>query len=186
MPFQKGHKINSGKKPWNTGKKRPRFSKEWREKMSLAKKGKQPINKVGGWNKGKTGCYKLSDETKNKISEKNKGRKQTLKTRIKKSIALKKAHKEGRHGSYKGGVSKINNKIRHSLEYKIWRTAVFERDNYTCVWCGLKGNKLNADHIKPFSLFPELRFAIDNGRTLCEDCHKTTDTYGSKLLNKKK
>jgi len=60
-----------------------------------------------------------------------------------------------------------------SFEYKLWRTAVFERDKYTCVWCGHKGY-VEADHIKPFALFPELRFAIDNGRTLCRPCHVTT------------
>jgi 5-methylcytosine-specific restriction endonuclease McrA len=69
------------------------------------------------------------------------------------------------------------------LEYKLWRRAVFTRDNFTCIWCGIKGD-IEADHIKPWSLFPALRYAIDNGRTLCKDCHKKTDTYGSKALKK--
>lgn len=88
------------------------------------------------------------------------------------------------NSSWKGGITPINQAIRTSTEYKLWRTSVFERDGYTCVWCGEAGGRLNADHIKPFSLFPELRFAIDNGRTLCEPCHRTTDTYGGRC-NKK-
>ena len=93
----------------------------------------------------------------------------------------------GRRGAesnlWKGGVSSANELIRKSTEYKLWRKSVFERDNYTCVWCGDKsgGGKtiiLHPDHIKPFAYFPELRFAIDNGRTLCINCHKTTKTYG--------
>ena len=48
------------------------------------------------------------------------------------------------------------------------------------------GGKLNADHIKPFSLFPELRFDLNNGRTLCVECHKKTDTYCEKIYKYKK
>lgn len=71
--------------------------------------------------------------------------------------------------------------LRKTRDYEIWRQAVFKRDNYKCIWCGDdKGGNLNADHIKPFAYYPELRFAIDNGRTLCERCHKTTDTWGGK------
>jgi hypothetical protein len=83
------------------------------------------------------------------------------------------------HYRWKGGKDSENHKIRQSLEYKLWRRSVFERDNFKCIWCGV-GGKLNADHIKPFALYPELRFAIDNGRTLCVDCHKTTDTFGGR------
>ena len=83
---------------------------------------------------------------------------------------------------WRGGKTPKILALRMSLKYKIWRRAVFERDNYKCVICGYKGNKLNADHIKPFCDYPELRFVIDNGRTLCVSCHKTTDTFGRKAI----
>ncbi len=82
--------------------------------------------------------------------------------------------------SWKGGITPINQKIRASLEYEEWRKSVFERDNYTCQDCGQVGGYLNADHIKPFAYYPELRFDLNNGRTLCVDCHSKTDTYGFK------
>lgn len=119
----------------------------------------------------------LSIETRKKMSESGKKKKLSIETRKKISEALKgdKCH------LWRGGISTIHSKIRNSFEYKLWREAVFKRDNYTCVWCGdNRGGNLNADHIKPFAYFPELRFAIDNGRTLCETCHKTTDTWGEK------
>lgn len=82
------------------------------------------------------------------------------------------------HWNWQGGITKAHTKIRNSLEYKQWRTAVFERDNFTCVEClDSSGGNLNADHIKQFAYYPELRFDVDNGRTLCVDCHKKTDTY---------
>ena len=83
--------------------------------------------------------------------------------------------------NWQGGISSENEKFRKSADYILWRTAVFMRDNYTCRECLTKGGKLHADHIKPFSLYPELRLAIDNGRTLCENCHKQTDTYGGRM-----
>ena len=69
-----------------------------------------------------------------------------------------------------------------SKKYADWRTSVFERDDYTCKICEQIGGKLNADHIMPFCLYPDKRLDINNGRTLCEDCHRQTATFGNKAL----
>lgn len=82
---------------------------------------------------------------------------------------------------WKGGVSNENHRIRQSLEYRIWRESVFKRDDYTCQECGKRGVELQADHVKPFAYHPKLRFDINNGRTLCIDCHRLTDTYAINL-----
>lgn len=164
---------------WNKGIP---HSVETRAKISLKKKG------VTTWNKGK----KFSDESKLKMSISHKGRLRPESERKKQSESLKKAYKEGRikirrpyvgseNPNWKGGITVIKRGIRHSREYLLWKKAVVARDNYTCIWCGSK-DEIQADHIKRFSEHPELRFAIDNGRTLCFPCHRTTATYGRKRL----
>lgn len=69
-------------------------------------------------------------------------------------------------------------RLKHTLLGKEWRKKVFERDNYTCQACGVRGTQLQADHDLPFQYFPDLRFELLNGRTLCVPCHRKTDTYG--------
>lgn len=61
---------------------------------------------------------------------------------------------------------------RENKEYREWRKSVFKRDDYTCQHCGEKGGKLNAHHIKKWSECVEERFSVNNGITLCEECHK--------------
>ena len=89
---------------------------------------------------------------------------------------------------WKGGITPETRKIREGGQYSQWRTQIFKRDDYTCQWCRVtsgngKAVVLHADHIKPFAYFPELRFELSNGRTLCTDCHAWKTKYDMKLFN---
>jgi|ERR1700719_1519976 len=155
IPWCKGKKYSTGNIPWNKGIP---HTEEAKRNMSLASKGK-----------------KKSDEMRRKLSLTNKGR----------SNFWNRLRKGKNHWNWKGGITPIGQAIRNSMEYEQWRTKVFERDLYTCQDCGQIGGYLEADHIKPFSLFPKLRFDINNGRTLCKPCHKKTPTYGVNVIKMK-
>ena len=75
---------------------------------------------------------------------------------------------------WKGGINGENDTLRHRREYRYWRTLVYQRDDYTCQCCGVRGGKLNAHHINPFADYPELRYDVNNGITLCVNCHDST------------
>lgn len=106
------------------------------------------------------------------------GKKRTPEQKKRISLAL-----TGSKSSFwRGGVTPLHCKIRSSSEYKQWRIKVFERDNYTCQKCNTNGGYLQAHHIKEFSRYPELRFEISNGITLCLECHKETDNFGWKKI----
>jgi len=107
------------------------------------------------------------------------------------------------HQSWKGGVSPLGNLIRRLQENKYWILSIFKRDNYICKKCGVRGGKLVAHHIKKFAtiLYEFLQFYsqfspiedketlirlavtyapfwdINNGETLCEDCHCKTENF---------
>lgn len=107
------------------------------------------------------GCYQKSQVGK----PKSEAFKEYCRTRIGEKSA-----------TWKGGVTPEHLKIRNSKKYRGWRQSVFDRDNYECQYCGIKSEKgvnvyLHAHHIKGFSAFPELRFELNNGITLCKSCH---------------
>lgn len=133
--------------------------------------------KIGEANRGKK-KGPMSDSTKKKISDALFGIKRPFKrhkphsqeARTKMSLsAIARYDRIGRK-------TPIILALRMSREYKDWRTKVFERDGYKCVQCMATG-ELNADHIKPFAKYAELRFDLENGRTLCVPCHKLTPTF---------
>lgn len=162
-------------------------SVETKKKISLAQKGKI-----------------VSEETKKLISlnhadiskEKNPmyGKKHSYDSKIKMS---KNRGLKGKRGpetpNWKGEAKRKTDLIktlRTCLEYINWRKKVFERDKYTCqnINCEKNCKILNADHIKPFSLIIkeqalkcEILWNINNGRTLCLDCHKKTETFAKRI-----
>jgi len=131
---------------------------------------------------------KWSEEQKKKISESEKGKIVSLETRekvrkivkqlwenpeYKKNMSL--AHVGKRtgkaHWNWQGGLTDQQTVIRHSFEHKQWSRLVLARDDYTCQICGKRGGNQHANHIKKFANYPELRFVLVNGITLCENCH---------------
>lgn len=127
-------------------------SQETRRKMSEASKGQKPTALC--IERGRTA---------------NTGRKWSDETRRLRSASSMKAEKSP---AWKGGITPENERIRASLEMKLWREAVFNRDNFTCQECAERGGDLNAHHVKPFCSHPKLRFDVANGLTLCEPCHR--------------
>lgn len=145
------------------GRKLP---EETRIKMSMAKKGK-PFSGERCTKKGEH----LSEEHKRNMRKNNahywRGKKMSIETRKK----MGNAHRGEKGSNWQGGITEESRRIRGGLEYKLWREAIFKRDNFTCQKTGERGGKLVAHHIQTFSQHEELRFAIDNGITLTKKAH---------------
>ena len=138
------------------------------------------------WCKGMKGLYSGSDnpfygkkhskESKRTLREALKGKSNSPKTEFQKGQSpWNKGKKQlniskEKHWNWQGGITKLNHKIRTSLEYKKWRKNIFTRDDFTCQICGRRGGELRANHIKKFVDYPELRFVKNNGITICRDC----------------
>lgn len=138
---------------------------------------------------------KMSEESRQKMSEaaKNRpsnrlGKKHTPEVRQKISQITRERTARGEaHYAWKDGSRQRLLDDRRKVEYFEWRNAVYLRDNYTCQECGDdKGGNLRAHHIKPFAQYPELRFDVDNGKTLCNKCHDLKHYKPDSIRNQRK
>jgi hypothetical protein len=146
-------------------------------------------NTNGTFAKGSSGFVgQHTEATKQLISLASKGRKVTKKQLealevgrksrkgIKLSDEIKMKMSQNRRGKNVGEnhprwVGNSTEDYRERRRFRItMQRKIFERDNYTCVLCNKSGN-LQVDHIKSWVKYPELRFVMENCRTLCASCH---------------
>jgi len=149
-------KANSGKK--RTTEQRDKISKG-RKGIVFSKKHKKALSKAHK--------RRMSNkEEREKISKKLKGRK------IPKSVCLKmgKSRSGDKNWNWKGGVTSKDRLERLRFRNLIQKK-VIERDDYTCQFCKERGGKLQVDHIQSWVDYVELRFDINNCRTVCMSCH---------------
>lgn len=125
----------------------------------------------------------MTQEARLKISLARKGTHHSDETKRKISLGGKGKQKGEKHYNWMGGnrkrrpVSNLDRSLRGE-----WRRKVLRRDQFACIFCKKTGKGLHVDHKLPQCLYPNSRFHVANGRTLCFDCHKATPTYG---VNKK-
>jgi hypothetical protein len=131
-------------------------TKESNEKNRISHLGKI------AWNRGKP----WSKQIKEKFRLSHLGKHHTKETGLKMGLSRK-----GSNNPYwKGGITSAD-KIEREKFVHTMQKRVFERDNYTCQFCGERGGYLQVDHIQSWAEYIELRFSMDNCRTLCMDCH---------------
>lgn len=90
------------------------------------------------------------------------------------------------HPNYNPNVSEYDRiNRRNYTEYWDFRKNVYKRDDYACKCCGdNRGHNLVAHHILNYHDHKDLRTDIDNGITLCDNCHNEFHKkYGNKANN---
>jgi hypothetical protein len=174
MKIDKYHSENwykkmIGRKPVNKGKKFT-HTKEWEQNRLKAIK-ENSYKLIG------RKMPKSKETIKKAIEEFKKARKNNPEKYNKIAINNLPKDRAGEHnGNWKGGITVQARGIRRSGEYVKWRNNVLERDNYQCVDCGNK-EKLHVHHIVSMKSLPKAVTIRANGITLCEKCHRKTDSY---------
>lgn len=170
IPPDVKQKISNSHKGIHAGSKNAMYGKKGKDNPNYGLKRSQDCrNKISESNRRR----KLSDKTKQKIRNSLLGRTLSLNTIAK--ISGK------NHSNWQGGVPNYLICLRSSKTYYKWQRAVLKRDNYTCQICGASEN-LVAHHIKNFNKYPELRFEVSNGITLCRSCHTKVHRRKEKLI----
>lgn len=118
----------------------------------------------------------------------NKGKKGIQTHSVKERLIRKMRWIGEKNPRWRGGITALNQQIRDSFKNRQWISDIFTRDNFTCQYCFKRGGDLEAHHIKEFwriisenkieKVEQALQCAelwnINNGLTLCKNCHNKT------------
>lgn len=138
---------------------------------------------IVGYSVCKCDCGKVIDVANTRLKARKTRSCGCLHTEI---FKLCKKLKGKHHPNWKGGISGQRHKLMSTTVYKTWRTSVYERDNYTCQKCKQVGYELRAHHIESYAEHENKRCDVNNGVTLCNQCHlKFHKTHGRKNINRK-
>lgn len=180
-PNQKYKRTKQHQAKLNEANRKKWQDPEYKQKMINIHKGQKPSVKTKKKMSENNARYWLDKKFSKEMIEKMRighiGKTASIETRLKQreSSLGSKNHQwiDGRTPQFR--------KIRHSLPTQLWREASFERDDYTCQKCDKRGIFLEVHHILNFAEYPDLRFVVSNGITLCKECHiKFHNKYGRK------
>lgn len=169
-------------------KENPMKIKEIALKMSESNKDRIPWNKDKSWNI-------------NIINKMSIARKEFCKLYPEKILKGENHPMYGLTGelspTWKGGIDYLNRQIRKCQKYNEWRNLVYIRDAFTCQECGNNsGGNLEAHNIELLSIIIKDNnittieealncskiWDINNGITLCEECHNTKPKRRNQIL----
>lgn len=103
-----------------------------------------------------------------KISKALKGIKKTKEHCENLSKGQIKRFSNGKHPSYKDGITEFIKRLRCTKKYIDWRTSIFRRDNYLCATCSKKGNLQVHHKTKLVKLIRKYQIKNTTDAYLCE------------------
>lgn len=190
--FKKHHKYHKPRFITGHNWEGKKHSEETRAKISAANMGRHNVSAEtkAKWHISRLGNTNSLGKKRNLASkEKMRNAKLGKKAKPETIALLRDGRRKGENNArWKGGISQLPHLLRTNFQYRQWRSDIFTRDNFTCIICGdNKGGNLCAHHhpttllsiINEYkietseqALLCEKIWDINNGVTLCEECHR--------------
>lgn len=80
------------------------------------------------------------------------------------------------HPRWNPELADEDRKYARCPEHQAWSKQVLRRDKWRCVACGV-GGSVHAHHLRSYRLHPEIRSDLNNGATVCPDCHRAYHSH---------